>query len=421
MSRVFVAHDLSLDRDVVVKVLSGEQTAGVSAERFRREIQVIAKLQHPHVVSILSAGTAGDSLYYVMPFVSGETLRARITREGPLPVADVVRLLREVLDALAFAHDRGVVHRDIKPENVLIGAGHAVVADFGIAKALAVATHGDSAPRAGFTSVGLALGTPTYMAPEQATADPDDGPPRRSVRGGRAGLRAAHRRAAVRRQHAADHRGAPHHATHTHSRAPRRRARRTRRLHHARAGEGSGRATAECTRDDDGTRLGGDAVLDATSTDADLAAPPHSARRRRRARSRGGRRLRRAGAHEPADTSGGDGRRRHGPDRRHAAERRVGFVAHAARPGSRRHAEHEPGWSGLAPHGGRGDAAHAHTEGTVAARAGGRTRPGARARSAERAHRDAHQPGRPRSRVGHAASGGQRLGDREGERARRTR
>ena len=164
MSRVFVAHDLTLDRDVVVKVLSEESTAGVSGDRFRREIQVIAKLQHPHVVSILSAGVADGSLYYVMPFVSGETLRARITREGPLPIADVVRLLREVLDALAFAHEHGVVHRDIKPENVLIGAGHAVVADFGIAKALREAGT--------MTSAGFAVGTPAYMAPEQATADP---------------------------------------------------------------------------------------------------------------------------------------------------------------------------------------------------------------------------------------------------------
>ncbi|MEO6529072.1 MAG: serine/threonine-protein kinase, partial [Gemmatimonadaceae bacterium] len=164
MSRVLVARDLNLDRDVVVKVLSDEQTAGVSADRFRREIQLIAKLQHPHVVSILSAGTAGGSLYYVMPFVTGETLRERIVREGPLPIADAVRLLREVLDALAFAHDHGVVHRDIKPENVLIGAGHAVVADFGIAKALRESGN--------MTSAGFAIGTPAYMAPEQATADP---------------------------------------------------------------------------------------------------------------------------------------------------------------------------------------------------------------------------------------------------------
>ena len=164
MSRVFVARDLTLDRDVVIKVLSGEATSGISADRFRREIQLIAKLQHAHVVPILSAGAADGSLYYTMPFVTGETLRARIAREGPLPITDVVRLLREVLDALAFAHDHGVVHRDIKPENVLIGAGHVVVADFGIAKALRESGT--------MTSAGLALGTPQYMAPEQATADP---------------------------------------------------------------------------------------------------------------------------------------------------------------------------------------------------------------------------------------------------------
>ena len=164
MSRVFVAHDLSLDRDVVIKVLSAESTEGVSADRFRREIQLIARLQHPHVVSILSAGAAGGSLYYMMPFVTGETLRARIAREGPLPVQAVVRVLLEVLDALEFAHEHGVVHRDIKPENILLSSRHAVVADFGIAKAL---TESGT-----LTSAGFALGTPTYMAPEQATADP---------------------------------------------------------------------------------------------------------------------------------------------------------------------------------------------------------------------------------------------------------
>ena len=164
MSRVFVAHDEGLDRDVVIKVLSEEASAGVSADRFRREIQIIARLQHPNVVSILSAGSASGSLYYVMPFVSGETLRSRLVREGPLPVSDVVRLLREVLDALAFAHEHGVVHRDVKPENVLIEAGHGVLADFGIAKALEQS--------GSLTSVGFAVGTPTYMAPEQATADP---------------------------------------------------------------------------------------------------------------------------------------------------------------------------------------------------------------------------------------------------------
>ena len=164
MSRVFVAQDTTLDREVVVKVLMAESTNGVSGERFRREIQVIAKLQHPHIVSILSAGAADGTLYYIMPFVKGETLRARMSREGPFKIADTVKVLREVLDALAFAHEQGVVHRDIKPENVLIEAGHALVADFGIAKAL----HESGS----MTSAGIALGTPTYMAPEQATADP---------------------------------------------------------------------------------------------------------------------------------------------------------------------------------------------------------------------------------------------------------
>ena len=164
MSRVFVARDLALDRDVVVKVLDRESTTGVSGDRFRREIQVIARLQHPHIMPILSAGTADGALYYVMPFMGGETLRARLAREGPMGVADASRVLREVLDALAFAHRHGVIHRDIKPENVLVEAGHAIVADFGIAKALR-----DSGT---MTSAGVALGTPAYMSPEQATADP---------------------------------------------------------------------------------------------------------------------------------------------------------------------------------------------------------------------------------------------------------
>ena len=164
MSRVFVARDLALDRDVVVKVLPPESTEGVSGDRFRREIQLIARLQHPHVVPIISAGAADGVLYYVMPFVGGESMRARLSREGPLPVADAARILREVLDALAFAHRLGVIHRDIKPENVLLEAGHAVMADFGIAKALRESGT--------MTSVGTAVGTPAYMAPEQATADP---------------------------------------------------------------------------------------------------------------------------------------------------------------------------------------------------------------------------------------------------------
>jgi serine/threonine-protein kinase len=164
MSRVFLATDIGLDRAVVVKVLSSEQTTGVSPDRFRREIQVTAKLQHPHIVPLLSAGTADGVLYYVMPYLGGESLRARLVREGPLAVDVTVRILRGVLDALAFAHAHGVVHRDIKPENILLEAGHAVVADFGVAKALRES--------GSVTSIGLALGTPAYMAPEQAAGDP---------------------------------------------------------------------------------------------------------------------------------------------------------------------------------------------------------------------------------------------------------
>ncbi|MDQ8165291.1 MAG: serine/threonine-protein kinase [Gemmatimonadota bacterium] len=169
MSQVFLATDLALARQVVVKVLSQEMSAGVSADRFRREIQLVAKLQHPHVVPLLAAGDAEGALYYIMPFISGEPLRARLAREGPMPVGDTIRILRETLDALAFAHSHGVIHRDIKPDNILIGAGHAVVADFGVSKAL----QDSSAAAGGLTSAGIALGTPAYMAPEQAAADPN--------------------------------------------------------------------------------------------------------------------------------------------------------------------------------------------------------------------------------------------------------
>ena len=167
MSRVFVAQDTALGRRVVVKVLPPDMAAGVSAERFRREIQLAAGLQHPHIVPVLSAGEADGMLYYTMPFVEGESLRGLLARRGELPVGEAVRLLREVAGALAYAHDRGLVHRDVKPENILLTTGHALVADFGIAKALsAAAAHGT------LTSAGLALGTPAYMAPEQAAADP---------------------------------------------------------------------------------------------------------------------------------------------------------------------------------------------------------------------------------------------------------
>jgi len=167
MSRVFVATEATLDRQVVVKVLPPDLAAGLNAERFRREIQLAAKLQHPHIVPLLSAGATAGLLYYTMPLVEGESLRAKLARQGELPIPEAVRVLRDVADALAYAHDHGLVHRDIKPDNVLLSGKHALVTDFGVSKALSTATG-----KATLTSVGVALGTPAYMAPEQAAADP---------------------------------------------------------------------------------------------------------------------------------------------------------------------------------------------------------------------------------------------------------
>ena len=167
MSRVFLAEEVALGRRVVIKVLPPELAASINVERFRREIQLAASLHHPHIVPLLTAGESDGLLYFTMPFIEGETLRARLTREGKLPVADVTRIAREVADALAYAHRRGIAHRDIKPENVLLSDEHALVTDFGVAKALSQATG-----IAMLTAVGVTLGTPAYMAPEQAAADP---------------------------------------------------------------------------------------------------------------------------------------------------------------------------------------------------------------------------------------------------------
>jgi serine/threonine-protein kinase len=170
MSRVFMAREAALERDVVVKVLAPELAAGVSAERFAREIKLAAALQQANIVPLLSAGETDGLPYYTMPFVDGLSLRARLERNGPLPVGEVLHVLHDVARALAYAHEHGVVHRDIKPENILLSGDAAVVTDFGIAKALAASK--TQAPGGTLTQVGTSIGTPAYMAPDQAAGDP---------------------------------------------------------------------------------------------------------------------------------------------------------------------------------------------------------------------------------------------------------
>ena len=166
MSRLFIAMEASLNRRVVIKVLPPEFTSEISAARFKQEVEVAARLQHPHILPVLAAGAREGLLYYVMPFVSGESLRHRMLRERRLPVADALRILAEIADALSMAHSLGIVHRDIKPENILLEGRHAVLADFGIARALAQSRTGGA-----LTSTGTSVGTPGYMSPEQLAGD----------------------------------------------------------------------------------------------------------------------------------------------------------------------------------------------------------------------------------------------------------
>jgi serine/threonine protein kinase len=166
MATVYLARDIYLERDVAIKVLLPELGFVLGPERFRREIEVVTEMSHPHILPIYDSGEAEGELYYVMPYVAGESLRARLFRERQIPLDDALRIAAEVASALDHSHRHGVIHRDIKPENILLEEGRALVADFGIARAVNAVGKGK------LTSTGVSIGTPTYMSPEQGMADP---------------------------------------------------------------------------------------------------------------------------------------------------------------------------------------------------------------------------------------------------------